>query len=156
MRKSFYLILVLIIFYFSGLVFAFGLKIDTSLSFRQEEDGIHRYLKVSQTIPRSYLAIYSVENPEHPEPEYVYGIEIGDKGETEIDFAALTAGKFVIVNTFEPGACNALSLEDCRNDPNYLGEFSFEMNEEQMINELRLPNELKEENLSNELKEENL
>ncbi len=148
MRKLFYLILILIIFGFD-FVFAFGLKIDNLLPFRQEEDGIHRYLKISQTLPKSFLAIYSVNNPKHPEPEYVYGIEINETGKVEIDLATLFEGEFVVVNTLEEGACNALSLEDCRKDSGYLTEFSFKLNQEQIVEKLLNSNFNEEKNEEN-------
>ena len=77
----------------------------------------------------SSIEIYSLDNFDAPgEPEHVYATQLDNTGGTTIDINTLTPGRYALVNTFDPGACNQYSLQDCeaRTDflPNGCGFFT--------------------------------
>ncbi|MBT9169131.1 MAG: hypothetical protein DDT19_02483 [Syntrophomonadaceae bacterium] len=92
-------------------------------------------IRISNTPAGSAIKIYWLDNPdtaENPDPDSrpsnVYAALVNDDGTVNIDAATLPAGRFVFVNTFEPGHCGGFYLSQCRARSDYLGEISLSIN----------------------------
>ncbi|MBT9169472.1 MAG: hypothetical protein DDT19_02832 [Syntrophomonadaceae bacterium] len=92
-------------------------------------------IRISNAPAGSFIKIYWLDNPETAEnpdpdsrPSNVYATLVNDDGTVNIEAATLPAGRFVFVNTFEPGHCAGFYLSQCRARSDYLGEILLSIN----------------------------
>jgi hypothetical protein len=73
--------------------------------------------------PESYIEIYSFNDPDSSDAaSNDYAIQTDNDGATTIDTNTLVPGRYILVNTFEPGACNEYTIAECRARVDYIGE----------------------------------
>jgi hypothetical protein len=73
--------------------------------------------------PLSYIEIYALDDPNTPGvAANDFGIQIDNLGETAIDSNTLSPGRYIFVNTFEPGACNEYTITQCEARDDYIDQ----------------------------------
>lgn len=71
----------------------------------------------------SSIEIYALDNPDSPDvPANTYAIDVPPGGEVDIDSGTLAPGRYILVNTFEPGSCGGYTLPECEARSDYIGE----------------------------------
>ncbi|MCX6799799.1 MAG: hypothetical protein NT091_01490 [Candidatus Falkowbacteria bacterium] len=81
--------------------------------------------------PKSVIQIYALDFKQsfENEPSNIYGTRIKEDGSVILSAGTLFPGRFTLVSTTENGYCGGLSLEECENDPGYLGENTITIHE---------------------------
>jgi hypothetical protein len=73
--------------------------------------------------PGSFIEIYALDAPDSPGvPANFSGIQVDNLGDTLLGASTLPAGRYIFVNTFEPGACNEYTLDECENRSDYISQ----------------------------------
>lgn len=71
----------------------------------------------------SFIEIYSLSDPnDSSTASHVFGTQVNNLGQTILDSNSIGVGNYVLVNTFETGACNQYSLSDCAARDDYVSQ----------------------------------